>query len=309
MSKHRFKRLIRVLTFSQVNKSALKSQFCELTNTSTTTAGRYLDASKYNLEQAVDAYYNKHATKSSSKSNSKANGKSGSSDKSQLNTIFDQYKDPNNSEVIDIDGTLKYLEDLNMDPDDPKSLTLAFLLKSPLVGVFEKDKFISTWKHYKIYDVKAIAKFLDTFHEDVLYDKGTYSDIDTDEVIDFKQLYDFTFGFLKESENQKVLDIDFTISYWRLLLPLITTVYFTKQESTKDEDKAKVEERVQNWFDFLSNSNPRPVITFDTWSMFYLFFLEVILPDPYKLSNYDEMAAWPSKMDEYVEYLSDNGLL
>lgn len=105
------------------------------------------------------------------------------------------------------------------------------------------------------------------------------------------------------------MDIDLTISYWKLLLPLITAVYFTKNNSHNEDDKAKVEERVQNWYDFLTNSNTRPVITFDTWSMFYLFFLEVILPDPYKLSNYDEMAAWPSKMDEYLEYLSDYNLI
>lgn len=277
-----------------------------MTGTSTTTAGRYLDASKYNLEQAVDTYYEKHASKSSP--NSKSNGKSSTSDK-YLVAIFDQYKDANNPEIIDIDGTLKYLEDLGIEPDDPKSLTLAFLLKSPLVGVFEKNKFLTTWQYYKIHDVKAMSKFLVNFHHDVLHDKGTYNDIDTDKVIDFKQLYDFTFGFLKESDNQKALDIDLTISYWKLLLPLITAVYFTKNNSHNEDDKAKVEERVQNWYDFLTNSNTRPVITFDTWSMFYLFFLEVILPDPYKLSNYDEMAAWPSKMDEYLEYLSDYNLI
>jgi len=288
----------------------LKNQFCELTGTSTTTAGRYLDASKYNLEQAVDAYFTKHASKSSP--NSKSNGKSSSpfSFAKHLIAIFDQYKDANNPEVIDIDGTLKYLEDLGIDPDDPKSLTLAFLLKSPLVGVFKKDKFLTIWQHYEVHDVKAMAEFLNHFHENVLHDKGSYSDLETNEVIDFKQLYDFTFGFLKESENQKVLDIDLTISYWKLLLPLITSVHFARNNSDSNEDdKAKIDERAQNWYDFLSNSNPRPVITFDTWSMFYLFFLEVIIPDPYKLSNYDEMAAWPSKMDEYVEYLSDNNLI
>ncbi|KAI5968887.1 DCN1 [Candida theae] len=291
-----------------VNKSALKNQFCELTGTSTTTAGRYLEASKYNIDQAVDSYFTKHASKSSP--NSKSNGKSASSNTDKhLVSLFDEYKDANNPNVIDIDGTLKYLDDLQIDPDDVKALTLAFLLKSPSVGVFERDKFISIWQHYKIHDIKSMRKFLDKFHQDVLYDKGSYTDLDTDKAVDFKQLYDYTFAFLKESDNQKVLDIDLTISYWKLLLPLITTVYFTKNETPANGNKDKVEERVNNWFDFLSNSNPRPVITFDTWSMFYLFFLEVVLPDPYKLSNYDEMAAWPSKVDEYVEYLSDNSLI
>ncbi|KAI5968137.1 DCN1 [Candida margitis] len=293
------------------NKSALKNQFCELTGTSTTTAGRYLDASKYNLEQAVDAYFEKHSSKST---NPKSNGKSATSTTSNTNknliAIFEKYKDANNPDVIDIDGTLKYLEDLKIDPEDPKSLTLAFLLKAPSVGVFEKNKFLTTWQHYNIHDIAKMSSFLNKFHDDVLHNKGIYNDIETDEVVDFKHLYDFAFGFLKESENQKVLDIDLAISYWKLLLPLITSVYLAKNESTTETDTAnQVEERVQNWYDFLTTSNPRPVITFDTWSMFYLFFLEVILPDPRKLSNYDEMAAWPSKMDEYVEYLSDNSLI
>lgn len=43
--------------------------------------------------------------------------------------------------------------------------------------------------------------------------------------------------------------------------------------------------------------------------MFYLFLKEVVLPDPENFKDYDEMAAWPSIVDEYIEYLRDTNLL
>ncbi|KAI5961587.1 DCN1 [Candida pseudojiufengensis] len=290
-----------------VNKTQLKNQFCDLTSTSTSTASRYLEASNYNLANAVDAYYDKHGN-----NNSKTNGKKSKSIDPKLIKIYEKYKDPSNPEQIDIDGTLNYLEDLKIDPDDPKSLFLAFLLKSPKTGVFKRDEFLNIWQHYKINSISQMKTFLNEFYEDILYNRGNYTSIEDnegeEEILNFKKLYDFTFKFLIESENQKVLNIELAIEYWKLLLPLLIESYSVEQ---LDLNKSKIQERINQWFEFLKNydSNKRKIITFDTWSMFYNFLIEILFNDPLNFKNYDEMASWPSKIDEYMEYLNDNNLI
>ncbi|KAI3402828.2 DCN1 [Candida oxycetoniae] len=267
----------------------MMNQFCELTGTSITTAGRYLESGNYDIARAVDLYYSKHP------------GEKHDSVDPKLVAIFDSYKDSNNPDIIDIDGTIRYLEDLKIDPDDPKSLTLAFLLKAPKVGEFQRDSFINSWQFYNITSLKEMSQFVANFHRDILQGVNL-KDIDG-EPVTFKRLYNFTFRFLLEAENQKVLDVALAVSYWQLLLPLVPGF-----PNGNESLRSKINERISNWFDYL-NAKPKKVISFDTWSMFLPFFQEVIITDPYKLSNYDEMAAWPSKIDEYVEYLYDNNFL
>lgn len=309
-----------------------------MTSTSTSTAARYLDQTNYNIAQAIDLYYSKHSNYSrpangSTNSNTATTttttrGAPKPAENSALVAIFDAYKDPSNDQIIDIDGTLKYLEDLEIDPDDPKSLTLAFLFKSRKVGEFQRESFLQVWQNYKIADIAEMSKFITKFHNDLIKGRGEYHDIVTGQELNFKKLYEFAFTFLLETENQKVLDVDLAISYWQLLLPLVINQHFetTQDESENGANKAtdvlrsEVNDRVNNWYDFLTTSSSstttttttttsRKVISFDTWSMFLPFFQEVILTDPHSLKGYDEMAAWPSKVDEYVEYLYDNNLL
>ncbi|KAJ3700593.1 hypothetical protein LUZ61_004298 [Rhynchospora tenuis] len=49
----------------------------------------------------------------------------------------------------------------------------------------------------------------------------------------------------------------------------------------------------------------KKVISRDTWSQL-LEFVKTIDP---QLSNYDEEGAWPYLIDEFVEYLTENGIV
>ncbi|CEP21421.1 Defective in cullin neddylation protein 1 [Cyberlindnera jadinii] len=99
-----------------------------------------------------------------------------------------------------------------------------------------------------------------------------------------KKVYKFTFGFLLE-DGQKTLPLETAIAYWDLLL---TPVYGAK---------------VGIWCDFLNESWKR-AISKDTWNMFYVF-LQDWDKDP-ELKLYDEEAAWPSLIDEFVEHVHDD---
>ncbi|ODV79340.1 uncharacterized protein CANTADRAFT_6477 [Suhomyces tanzawaensis NRRL Y-17324] len=271
------------------SRATLQQQFVEITNTNVPTATKYLELHEYNLNKAIDGYLSAATSTSKKLSRAKPDPK--------IAAIFDKYKDASDPDKIDINGTLQYLEDLGIEPEDPLSLTLAYFLHSPSVGVFLKSEFLARWNG-KASDLPGMSKYIKTFHENTIH---STKDQDGDE--DFHKLYDFTFGFLMELENQKLLDYELAIEYWKLLLPIVISV------SGADTDTVEhINKRTQQWYDFVSNEYTR-AFSKDSWSMFYLFFKEIVVSDPVGFKDYDEMAAWPSVMDEYIEYLKENELL
>ncbi|ABN65156.2 predicted protein [Scheffersomyces stipitis CBS 6054] len=284
-------------------KNSVKQQFVDITGASSATASKFLDSNNYNLQRAVDAYFNSPSSKKSS---------APVFDKA-LVAIFENYRDEDNESQIDINGTMQYLEDLEIEPEDPQSLTLAFFLHSPRMGVFSKSQFLKQWQQYGINSIDGMKKFLAQYHESLLYNEENFYEENSNlgygkkEPVTFKKLYDFTFDFLMEVENQKLLDYQTAIDYWTLLLPLVVNTA-VKDGSLQPDKRATVESRIEQWFEFVRNEYKRS-FSKDSWSMFYLFFKDIIIKDPEKFTDYDEMAAWPSVMDEYFEYLRENELL
>lgn len=201
-----------------------------------------------------------------------------------LQALYEKYQDPANPTQIDIDGTLAYLEDLQFDPEDLISLTLAFVLESPTTGVFEKDKFLAVWQEQGIKTVPAMKKYIASRHNAILADLG-----------EFEKLYKFTFDFIKAGPADKTVNYELAVSYWQLLFGSLDEL----QES---------QGRLQEWYEFVGTEYKRD-FSRDSWNMFYAFLKDIIRHDPQKFTGYDEMSAWPSVIDEYVEYLVDNDKL
>lgn len=288
---------VKILTLFKSNKANSQSQFCQLTEVTPATAKKYLEAAKYDLGQALNAYYDKHHNKA------KPN--------KELNSIFDKYKDPEDNNQTDIDGTLRYLEDLEITPEDLSSLTLAYLLKSPKMGIFLRESFVKVWEQQNCIDIPSMKTFLTKFHRSLINNEPSYTDVMTGELATFQKLYDFAFKFSMEVEHQKVLDFETSIEYWKLLIPVIIQQYIKENNPMDEEYENKVNDRIEQWYKFLTESEyiTKKSISQDSWSMFYLFIKQVILPDPEHMKDYDEMAAWPSIADEFIEYLRDTELL
>lgn len=96
----------------------------------------------------------------------------------------------------------------------------------------------------------------------------------------FKQVYQFTFTY-NLTDGARVLPIEVATDYWRLLLA----------------DKFS---RLEDWITFIEDVNQRSV-TRDTWDMILEFC--IYLDKNPDLDEYDEEGAWPSIIDEFVEYL------
>ncbi|GKD45332.1 DCN1-like protein 1 [Tanacetum coccineum] len=88
------------------------------------------------------------------------------------------------------------------------------------------------------------------------------------------------------TQGQKSLALDTAIGMWQLLF------------------EEKQWPLVEHWCQFLQARHNK-AISRDTWSQLLEFARSV---DP-TLSNYDAEGAWPYLLDEFVEYLKENGII
>lgn len=98
----------------------------------------------------------------------------------------------------------------------------------------------------------------------------------------YKAVYQYTFLF-NLSEGTRVLPIETAVDNWMLLL----------------KDRFAL---LDKWITFTTDVYGKAV-TRDTWNMIYEFSIYAD-SDP-NLEQYDEEGAWPSVIDEFVEYVKD----
>lgn len=262
-------------------KAILKQQFISITETNGTTATNWLEKYKWKLEDAMNAYL----------SSGGRNDNVDSFDEQSLKNInpklvklYEKYQDEKNPEIIDIDGTIAYLEDLQIDPEDILSLILAYLLESPSTGIFTKKAFMTIWSSKKLSSLPEMKQYLQSLQHEI-----------DEDLKKFELLYKFTFGFIKANEIDKTISYDLATSYWQLLFK--DRIFFEQSQT-----------RLEQWYNFVNEEYKRN-FSRDSWNMFYHFLVDIITKDPINFKDYDEMSAWPSVIDEYVEYLRESGLL
>lgn len=251
------------------SRSTARNQLVSITGCTPTTATSLLEKHNWKLEEAVNAYLENGLSRATPVASDP-----------QIEHIHKTYQDPADPERIDVDGVLKYLDDLGIEPEDPKSLTLAFFLEAPSMGVFTRTKFIGNWSKTSARSVAEMKQYIDNLD----------STIKQCDPLQFVQLYNFTFDFSMENPGQRLLAIDTAVEYWKMLL-------------YKRPEFEGCQLRFDQWFQFLTTH--KKSITKDTWRMVYLFFKEVVASDPKNLLGYDEMASWPSVIDEYIEWLRE----
>lgn len=228
-------------------------------------ASQYLEKYHYNVQQAIDAYFEPAQ-------------RLRQPDKAVV-AIFDTYADPQDRDVILIDGTLAYLDALGFDPEQLVSLTLAYVLKLPQTGEFRRAEFCDTWTELGALSVPAMRQYVLQHHQQLVAGPG------------FEGLYQYVFDFVRGSDTRiKTIAYDDAVMYWRLLFSERTLL-----------DKCR--ERLEQWYRFVESNEKN--VSKDTWNMFYKFVVQVVEPDPETLAEYDEMSAWPSMVDEYMEYLDE----
>ncbi|CAL1698208.1 unnamed protein product [Somion occarium] len=265
------------------------AQFVGVTGASTRDAKRFLDKYK-RVDIAIDAFYNEPValpTRAPAPSTSK------------LSTLFDKYKDPDGDD-ISVDGTIRFCEDLSVDPEDVVLLAVAYELKSPRMGEWSRKGWVDGWKNVGVDSIPAMKTALLRLR-DKLGSDPEY----------FKQIYNYTFEFARPP-GQRSLGLDMAQGFWQILLPhglqggaLAHTQHRSSDEEDEDvmmvtDEEGWKPEYTQWWLDFLNEKGGKG-ISRDTWQMF-LDFLRTI---DAKFEKYDVEAAWPSLIDDFVQYARD----
>lgn len=264
-------------------KANLKQQFISITETNSTTATAWLEKYKWKLEDAMNAYLSNGGGAGEIDETNK--GVTLNDIDEDLVKIYEKYQDGQNKEIIDIDGTFQYLEDLGIDPEDMISLTLSYFLESPSTGIFNKSSFLTRWNNEQINNLKDMKVYLEEYQKRI-----------NEDMKEFEKIYMFTFDFIKSNRIDKTVNYELSISYWKLLF------------NQRPEFQNDTWERLEQWFKFVEDEYKRD-FSKDSWKMFYYFVKDIISQDPKEFKDYDEMSAWPSVIDEYVEYLRENQLL
>ncbi|GJE88982.1 defective in Cullin neddylation protein 1 [Phanerochaete sordida] len=258
------------------------NQFCMVTGASQRDARKYIEKYK-GTEPALNAFYNDMSTRSTAAPSS-----------SKLGQLFDQYKDADGDE-ISADGTLKFCEDLAVDPEDVVLLAVAYELKSPRMGEWTRKGWVDGWKAVGADSIPTMKTALLRLRDKLGSDPGY-----------FQKVYNYTFEFSRPP-GQRSLGMDMAKPFWGLLLPHgLQGGALSHTPSTRDGDgddrMGGVEEGWQDaymewWFDFLDEKKLKGVSK-DVWQMF----LEFVRTIDAKFEKYDAEAAWPSTIDDFVEY-------
>ncbi|KAA1474110.1 DUF298-domain-containing protein [Dentipellis sp. KUC8613] len=282
---------ITIMSKSSKGRSSVEDekivQFCGITGATAREAKRYID--KYNrVDMAVDSYYNELSSGRVAKS-----GSDGAPSTSKLNQLFDTYKDPDGDDIT-VDGTIKLCEDLGVDPEDVVLLAVAYELKSPRVGEWARKGWIEGWKNVGCDTIATMKTALLRLRDKLGSDLGY-----------FQKVYSYTFEFAR-AEGQRSLGLETAQAFWGLLLPHglqggalahIRARDDDGDDSMQGEEEGWKEEYTQWWFDFLNEKGGKGVSK-DTW----LMFLDFVRTIDSKFEKYDMEAAWPSTIDDFVEW-------
>ncbi|KAF8737860.1 Defective in cullin neddylation protein, partial [Rhizoctonia solani] len=277
----------------------------------------------YRLDAAVDAYYQALTDAPPAQVSTQ-----------KLGALFDKYKDPDSAN-IGINGTIQWCEDLGVDPEDVSLLAVACELKSPTVGEWTKNGFIdddpekrngpillggtemtctpppfrgrdedpasyfSPEKPRRICvrrDDPCLYLFCPQRRCDTIDQmKTTIATLRTKLGNDpdyFSRVYTYTFNFAK-TEGARSIPIESAIAFWNLLLSVGLSGSALPKNGWTDE-------HTEWWFEFLKERGGKGVSK-DTWAMLPEF-IKVI---DGKFENHDLEAAWPSTIDDFVEWAKE----
>lgn len=180
---------------------------------------------------------------------------------------FQKYADKDNSNIIPPDGCQKLFVDLGISLESAIPIIVGWKMGASKMGYITKEEWIKT--------LEAASVATPTDFKAVLHDWEMQVSQDS---IQFKQLYLFTFNYVK-STGQKSMEVEMAIALWHILL----------------EHKYPI---AKSFTQFIQEKKPVKVINKDQWSSLLDFCKAV----PEDLQNYDSTSSWPVLFDDYVEW-------
>lgn len=126
-------------------------------------------------------------------------------DRKKVEQLFASYRDPGDTNKINSDGVMRFLDDLRLSPESQLVLIIAWKFRAETQCEFTHDEFVNGFLELGV----------DTL--DKLNAKLPVLESDLSDLTKFKDFYQFTFNYAKE-QGQKGLDLDMAIAYWNIVM-------------------------------------------------------------------------------------------
>ncbi|OWZ78094.1 defective in Cullin neddylation protein 1 [Cryptococcus neoformans Bt85] len=262
--------------------SLLVTQFRAITGTSSAEAAKYIKKYKH-IEAAVDAFYNNEPAPRADPAQER-----------KLGEIWEKFKDPSDPKLIKIDGTMELCEELDIDPGtDAVLFCLAADLGSRATGEWEKAPFVTGIASYpgNIDSLPKLKAYLPTLREK-LVSEPEY----------FKKVYNHAFQLARGGPQSltRSLPLDTAIDLWTLFFPPAFNHSPSALSHLPDNSPPQfTQPEFDLWIQFMQKKNK--AVSKDTWALL-VDFARGIDKD---FKEYDEDGAWPSMIDDFVEYVRE----
>ncbi|PWA81937.1 Defective-in-cullin neddylation protein [Artemisia annua] len=172
--------------------------------------------------------------------------------------------------MIDPEGIERLCSDLQVAHTDVRILMLAWKMQAEKQGYFTLEEWRRGLKRLRADTIAKLKKALPELQQEVRRSTNN---------LDF---YTYAFKYCLTEDKQKCIDIESICQ----LLELVLGSEFHQQ--------------VVSFVQYLKIQTDYKVINMDQWLGFYRFCQEISFPDS---SNYDSQQAWPSIMDDFVEWM------
>ena len=190
---------------------------------------------------------------------------------SKIGALFDSYRDEEEDAMLE-EGIEQFCEDLGVQPDEFIVLVIAWKCQAAKMCCFSREEFLTGCRSMRVDSIKGLQSRFNDLRAEVCSRSQ------------FKDFYRWTYKFGLDSDSgQRTLPLEMAVILWRLVFSLNPPAV------------------LERWLDFLEKHLNLRGIPKDTWDMF-LNFTEQVGED---LSSYDDNEAWPSLLDDFVEYEND----
>ncbi|KAK9441143.1 Defective in cullin neddylation protein 1 [Metarhizium brunneum] len=260
---------------SSAQQKVLTAQFLSLTGATERQATKFLKSTGYKINEAVDAFYS---------SGNEVKGPSPT--ESKLDAQFDTLRDAKNDEKdkMELESTMEYLSSkLNISLENAELFVALELLQAPSVGEITRRGYVDGWK---------TAGAGTTHKEHASHIQRLSSALATNPVL-FKRVYKYTFVAGREGD-QKALSLENALIYWGMLFSPPGMLW-----------KSENHDWLDLWKTFLDEKWTRSVNK-DMWNMALEFALKSVADE--SLSFWNEDGAWPSVIDDFVEWCRGKGI-
>ncbi|KAF8416677.1 Cullin binding-domain-containing protein [Terfezia claveryi] len=188
---------------------------------------------------------------------------------SSIHKVFDKYRERNDpQDVINVNGTMAYIQGLGMDLEEPAVLALCEALKAPTMGEFSRNEFVEGWKNmgytslptnqshtFRMFLNLHYSHRCDTIEKMRAKIPELRNNISNDEAT-FKRVYLFTYTFARRQDRSRYPS--------------------TQQLSTGSCCWRGNGTHINLWIEFLEKEYKRSIAK-DTWNMLYDFMDCVIM--------------------------------